>query len=115
MSQERNEEMLELDQMLAQMAQETPEMPADFHARWTEAVRAEAGQKKTEKQQEPVYDPFYALFRSKTAPVSGIDVPAVLEAFLFPYPVPYPGEKPLAFDLFIIVYFYINVVPVIRL
>ena len=44
MSQERNEEMLELDQMLAQMAQETPEMPADFHARWTEAVRAEAGQ-----------------------------------------------------------------------
>ena len=52
MSQERNEEMLELDQMLAQMAQETPEMPADFHARWTEAVRAEAGQKKTEKQQD---------------------------------------------------------------
>ena len=52
MSQERNEEMLELDQMLAQMAQETPEMPADFHARWTEAVRAEAGQQKTEKQQD---------------------------------------------------------------
>ena len=46
MSQERNE-MTELDRMLAQMAQETPEMPADFHARWTEAVRAEAGQKKT--------------------------------------------------------------------
>ena len=52
MSQERNEEMTELDRMLAQMAQETPEMPADFHARWTEAVRAEAGQKKTEKQQD---------------------------------------------------------------
>ena len=52
MSQERNEDMTELDRMLAQMAQETPEMPADFHARWTEAVRAEAGQKKTEKQQD---------------------------------------------------------------
>ena len=52
MSQERNEEMTELDRMLAQMAQETPEMPADFHARWTEAVRAEAGQQKTEKQQD---------------------------------------------------------------
>ena len=52
MSQERNEEMTELDRMLAQMTQETPEMPADFHARWTEAVRAEAGQQKTEKQQD---------------------------------------------------------------
>ena len=31
-----------LDQALAQMAQETPEMPADFHDRWTSAIRAEA-------------------------------------------------------------------------
>ena len=30
------------DRMLEQMAQETPEMPADFHNRWTRAVRAEA-------------------------------------------------------------------------
>ena len=52
MNQERNEERTDLDQLLAQMAQETPEMPADFHARWTEAVRAEAGQAKTEKKQD---------------------------------------------------------------
>ena len=32
----------ELDRELAQMAGETPEMPADFHAKWTRAVRVEA-------------------------------------------------------------------------
>ena len=52
MNQEKNEERIDLDRMLAEMAQETPEMPADFHARWTEAVRAEAGQAKTEKKQD---------------------------------------------------------------
>ena len=31
----------ELDRMLAQMAQEAPEMPEDFHARWTNAVRSD--------------------------------------------------------------------------
>ena len=49
---ENRENTAALDRMLEQMARETPEMPADFHARWTEAVRAEAGQKKTEKQQD---------------------------------------------------------------
>lgn len=44
MNQEKNEERIDLDRMLAEMAQETPEMPADFHARWTEAIRAEAGE-----------------------------------------------------------------------
>ena len=52
MNQEKNEERMDLDRMLAEMAQETPEMPADFHARWTEAVRAEAGQDNTEKKQD---------------------------------------------------------------
>ena len=52
MNQEKNEERIDLDRMLAEMAQETPEMPSDFHARWTEAVRAEAGQAKTEKKQD---------------------------------------------------------------
>ena len=33
----------ELDAALAQMAEEAPPMPADFHARWMNAVRAEAG------------------------------------------------------------------------
>ena len=42
MNRERKDELTELDLELAKMAQETPEMPADFHARWTEAVRAEA-------------------------------------------------------------------------
>ncbi len=32
----------ELDAALAQMAEEAPPMPADFHARWMNAVRAEA-------------------------------------------------------------------------
>jgi len=34
----------ELDRMLEEMAQETPEMPADFHDRWMAQVRAEAAQ-----------------------------------------------------------------------
>ena len=33
----------ELDAALEQMAEEAPPMPADFHARWMNAVRAEAG------------------------------------------------------------------------
>ncbi len=33
----------ELDAVLAQMAEEVPPMPADFHARWMNAVRAESG------------------------------------------------------------------------
>ena len=33
----------ELDAALVQMAEEAPPMPADFHARWMNAVRAEAG------------------------------------------------------------------------
>ncbi len=38
------EDWAALDRELAQMAQETPKMPDDFHARWTEQVRAEARQ-----------------------------------------------------------------------
>ncbi len=41
---ENREKTAALDRMLEQMARETPEMPADFHARWTEAIRAEAGE-----------------------------------------------------------------------
>ena len=41
---ENREDLVALDRMLEQMAKETPEMPADFHARWTEAIRAEAGE-----------------------------------------------------------------------
>ena len=41
------------DRILEVMARETPDMPADFHARWTEAIREEAKQQqKTAKQQE---------------------------------------------------------------
>ena len=32
----------EMDALLAEMAEDAPEMPADFHERWTRAVRAEA-------------------------------------------------------------------------
>ena len=35
----------ELDALLAQMAEEVPPMPADFHDRWVNAVRADAQQK----------------------------------------------------------------------
>ena len=41
---ENRENTAALDRMLEQMARETPEMPADFHARWTETIRAEAGE-----------------------------------------------------------------------
>lgn len=41
----------ELDAMLAQMAEEVPPMPADFHARWTSAVRGEAERGHAEEEQ----------------------------------------------------------------
>ena len=52
MSTGRKEEMDQLDRELAQMAQEAPEMPEDFHARWTAQVRAEAQQAKTLSRKE---------------------------------------------------------------
>ena len=41
-----------IDRMLETMAQETPEMPADFHARWTEQIRAEAAEARENTRQE---------------------------------------------------------------
>ena len=52
MSTGRKEEMDQLDRELAAMAQEAPEMPEDFHARWTAQVRAEAQQAKTLSRKE---------------------------------------------------------------
>ena len=52
MNQERKDELTELDLELEKMAKEAPEMPADFHARWTETVRAEAAGQQTEKKNE---------------------------------------------------------------
>ena len=46
-----DQEWTELDRELAQMAEETPEMPADFHAQWTERIREEAAREE-EKQGE---------------------------------------------------------------
>ena len=44
---------LDLDRVLAQMAQEAPDMPADFHGRWTERIREEAaGSRQTESGRE---------------------------------------------------------------
>ena len=45
---EKDNEFAALDKMLAQMAEETPDVPDDFHARWTKAVKAEANQNKAE-------------------------------------------------------------------
>lgn len=42
-----------LDEALAQMAEEVPPMPADFHDRWMSAVRAEAEKEKTETEEKP--------------------------------------------------------------
>ena len=44
--------MDQLDRELAAMAQEAPEMPEDFHTRWTAQVRAEAQQAKTLSRKE---------------------------------------------------------------
>ena len=52
MDRERNEEHSELDRVLEEMAQETPEMPADFHNRWISAVRDEAQNQSDEKQRD---------------------------------------------------------------
>ncbi len=46
-------EKMDMDQLLKEMAEETPEMPADFHARWTQAVRQEAEQAGRESRQQP--------------------------------------------------------------
>lgn len=45
------EELKTLDQQLAEMAQETPDMPEDFHSRWTEKIREEA-----RKEEKPARD-----------------------------------------------------------
>ena len=42
----------ELDAALAQMAEEAPPMPADFHDRWMNAVRAEAKETKNESAEQ---------------------------------------------------------------
>ena len=42
----------ELDQILADMAEETPEMPADFHEKWTRAIREEAAAPKERETEE---------------------------------------------------------------
>ena len=42
MTQDREENLDSLDRALAQMAQDTPDMPDDFHARWTEEIRKQA-------------------------------------------------------------------------
>lgn len=52
MSQDRNEELTALDQELAKMAQDVPEMPDDFHARWTEQIREQAAQEKNASRHE---------------------------------------------------------------
>ena len=50
---ENQENRVNPDEILAQMAQDVPEMPADFHARWTEQIRAEAaGSRKADRRQE---------------------------------------------------------------
>ena len=50
MSQTDTNAELNLDQLLAGMAEDVPPMPADFHDKWMNAVRAEAKQTNPEKQ-----------------------------------------------------------------
>jgi len=53
MSQTEINPELNLDQLLAGMAEDVPPMPADFHDKWMNAVRAEAKQASPEKQTTP--------------------------------------------------------------
>lgn len=46
------EEQAALDRELAQMALDAPEMPDDFHARWTEQIRAEAEKNRSGSRRE---------------------------------------------------------------
>lgn len=46
------EEQAALDRELAQMALDAPEMPDDFHARWTEQIRAEAEKNRGSSRRE---------------------------------------------------------------
>ena len=46
------EELKTLDQQLAEMAQETPDMPEDFHSRWTEKIREEARKEENPAREE---------------------------------------------------------------
>ncbi len=43
----------ELDRLLEEMAETTPDMPADFHDNWMKAVREEAGKQKSPVSQWP--------------------------------------------------------------
>ena len=44
MSQDRKDDLTALDRELAQMSQDVPDMPDDFHTLWTERIRAEAAE-----------------------------------------------------------------------
>lgn len=52
-----------LDEALAQMAEEVPPMPADFHDRWMNAVRAEAEKRKDGVSEEPAPGKIVSLAR----------------------------------------------------
>lgn len=49
---EKNKPDHSLDEVLALMAEEVPPMPADFHEKWTKAVREEAAKSETKPEKE---------------------------------------------------------------
>ena len=49
---EKNKPDQSLDEALAIMAEEVPPMPADFHEKWTKAVREEAAKSETKPEKE---------------------------------------------------------------
>ena len=49
MSEMDRDSLLRLDEELARMSRETPEVPADFHSRWMSAVREDAGRKEADR------------------------------------------------------------------
>lgn len=48
---------LNLDQLLADMAEDVPPMPADFHGKWVSAVRTQAGKPEEKQPETPVAAP----------------------------------------------------------
>ena len=49
---EKNKPNHSLDEVLALMSEEVPPMPADFHEKWTKAVREEAAKSETKPEKE---------------------------------------------------------------
>ena len=74
----------QLDRLLEQMAEETPEMPADFHAQWVRAVKAEAAKREQNEDRERAGDQEQSRTQEQAGDQTAEDFPAQKKRRLSP-------------------------------